>query len=111
MTTKLTPDQIKAKIIREHFSIVDSTFTICALTLENGFIVTGTSRCTDPANFDKLMGENIARTNAIDKIWELEGYLATDRAFRHDQWLLSRGIKSPPPESGLVKAYEQPPAK
>lgn len=46
----------------------------------NGFQVGyGASACVDPANFDKELGEEYSKINAIDdasnKLWELEGYL------------------------------------
>lgn len=49
--------------------------TFCVLVLKNGFTVTGESACASPDNFDPELGRKIARDNAIDKIWPLEGYL------------------------------------
>lgn len=49
--------------------------TICVLTLRNGFTVTGESACASPENFDADIGHKVARENAINKIWMLEGYL------------------------------------
>ena len=49
--------------------------TICVLTLENGFTVTGESACASPENFDQNIGQKIAFKNAREKIWLLEGYL------------------------------------
>ena len=49
--------------------------TFCVLTLANGFTVTGESACASPENFNAELGRQIARDNAIDKIWPLEGYL------------------------------------
>ena len=49
--------------------------TFCVLTLENGFTVTGESACASPENFDAEIGRKIARQNAVNKIWLLEGYL------------------------------------
>ncbi|GHM31555.1 hypothetical protein ECZU45_53420 [Escherichia coli] len=49
--------------------------TICVLVLCNGFIVTGESACASPENFDAEIGRKVARKNAIEKIWPLEGYL------------------------------------
>lgn len=49
--------------------------TFCVLVLKNGFTVTGESACASPDNFDAELGRKIARDNAIDKIWPLEGYL------------------------------------
>lgn len=49
--------------------------TFCVLTLRNGFTVTGESACASPENFDPEIGRKIARDNAKNKIWLLEGYL------------------------------------
>lgn len=49
--------------------------TYCVLVLENGFTVTGESACASPENFDAEVGRKIARQNAVNKIWLLEGYL------------------------------------
>ncbi|HHW8768572.1 TPA: Gp49 family protein, partial [Salmonella enterica] len=49
--------------------------TFCVLVLKNGFTVTGESACASPENFDPEIGRKIARSNAIAKIWPLEGYL------------------------------------
>ncbi len=48
--------------------------TFCVLVLRNGFTVTGESACASPENFDSEIGRNIARTNAINKVWPLMGY-------------------------------------
>lgn len=48
--------------------------TICVLGLRNGFTVTGESACASPANFNAELGRKIARDNARNKIWALEGY-------------------------------------
>ncbi|HEJ7836571.1 TPA: hypothetical protein SMH97_004067 [Serratia marcescens] len=53
--------------------------TICTLVLRNGFTVTGESACASPENFDAEIGMQIARANAVQKIWALEGYLLKQR--------------------------------
>ncbi|EFE6934811.1 hypothetical protein K4E57_004334 [Escherichia coli] len=42
---------------------------------EHCFTVTGESACASPENFDAEIGLKIARQNAVNKIWMLEGYL------------------------------------
>lgn len=51
-----------------------SLLTFCVLVLRNGFTVTGESVCVSPENFDAEIGREIARENAISKIWPLMGY-------------------------------------
>lgn len=53
--------------------------TFCVLVLRNGFTVTGESACASPENFDAEIGRKIARANAVQKIWPLEGYLLKQR--------------------------------
>lgn len=92
---RLTPDHIdsKVKVIRYLTGDVTPAYTadgyendrsaacltICILTLENGFTVTGESACASPENFDKLIGQKIAYENARNKIWQLEGYLLKEK--------------------------------
>jgi len=53
--------------------------TFCVLTLRNGFTVTGESACASPENFDAEIGRKIARQNAEQKIWMLEGYVLKNK--------------------------------
>lgn len=77
---RLTPEHIDSLIVEKRFHVFEgTTLTVCALTLQNGFIVTGTSAAASPANFDVELGEKISFSNARDKIWELEGYLLRER--------------------------------
>ncbi|MGV1912076.1 hypothetical protein GOZ83_19700 [Agrobacterium vitis] len=72
---RLTPAKIDAQIASEAYYVFPgTTLTICALTLENGFIVTGESAAASPENFDEEIGRKIARENARAKIWAFEGY-------------------------------------
>lgn len=56
-----------------------SLLTFCVLVLRNGFTVTGESACVSAENFDAEIGRKIARQNAVQKIWALEGYLLKTR--------------------------------
>ena len=77
---RLTPDLIDSAIISEQYYVFpETTLTVCALTLRNGFIVTGESAAASPENFDKAIGRKIARDNARNKIWSLEGYLLREK--------------------------------
>jgi len=77
---RLTPEIIAGKVKDKQFYIFsDSCLTVCCLTLENGFTVTGESACASPENFNKEIGEKIALSNAMNKIWFLEGYLLKEK--------------------------------
>lgn len=53
--------------------------TICVLVLDNGFTVTGESACASPENFNPEFGRQLARKQAIEKVWMLEGYRLRQR--------------------------------
>lgn len=73
---RLNPAKIDATIVSEDYHIFpDTTLTVCALKLRNGFIVIGESAAASPENFNAELGRKIARDNARNKIWALEGYL------------------------------------
>lgn len=102
---RVTPDHIQKTIAEAHYfmasdgvrgaaiadGIDDGTtpplelLTFCVLVLRNGFTVTGESACASPENFDAEIGRKIARQNAEQKIWLLEGYLLKDRLSQEPQ--------------------------
>lgn len=88
---RITPADIEANIVSEHYFTASQAIaahsayaeippkecdllTFCVLVLRNGFTVTGESACASPENFDAGVGRNIARQNAVQKIWPLMGY-------------------------------------
>lgn len=77
---RLNPAMIDATIINEQYHVFPgTTLTVCCLTLRNGYQVTGESAAASPENFDAALGQKIARDNARNKIWALEGYLLRER--------------------------------
>lgn len=53
--------------------------TLCVITLDNDIVVIGTSACVDARLFDAQVGREIARRDAIGKIWPLLGMRLADR--------------------------------
>ena len=83
---RLTPALIDAAIAGEQFHVFEgSQLTVCCLTLQNGFTVTGNSACASPENFNAEIGQDIARKNAREQIWQLEGYLLKQRLSESSQ--------------------------
>lgn len=79
---RLTPELIDASIVDEAYHVFPgTTTTICRLTLRNGFSTIGESAAVSLENFDEEIGRNIAKGNARDKIWMLEGYLLKERLY------------------------------
>lgn len=78
---RLTPIIIDSLIKDKSFHKLTDVLTVCVLTLQNGFTVTGESACASPANYDKKIGEDIAFNNARDKIWPLAGYALKQKLY------------------------------
>ena len=76
---RITPARIAEVIAKSECHRLTDTLTVCVITLQNGFTVTGESACADPANYHQEIGEKIAYENAKAKIWALEGYLLRER--------------------------------
>lgn len=77
---RLNPQHIDDTIVGEAYHVFEgTTLTVCCLTLRNGFNVTGESAAASPENFDAEIGRKIARQNAREKIWALEGYLLKEK--------------------------------
>jgi len=80
---RITLADIDATCRGEMFHVFPgSMLTVCCLTLRNGFTVTGESACASPENFDAEIGRKIARENARQKVWALEGYLLKEQLYR-----------------------------
>lgn len=72
---RVTPERIDGLIAAEQYHVFPgTTVTVCCLTLANGYSVVGESACASIVNFDEALGQRIARENARQKIWALEGY-------------------------------------
>ena len=80
---RLTPQLIEDTVKKCEFHKLTDVLTVCVLTLQNGFTVTGESACASPENYDKGIGEKIARENAIKKIWPLQGYLLKETLYKN----------------------------
>ena len=78
---RLTPQLIDETIVYESYHRLTDVLTVCVLTLRNGFTVTGESACASPENYNEEIGNKIARENARDKIWVLEGYLLKQKLY------------------------------
>lgn len=77
---RLKPSDIEDAIKDEAYFVFPGTMlTVCCLTLRNGYTATGESACASVENFDEQLGQRIARENAKQKIWALEGYLLKQR--------------------------------
>ncbi|SRR5712691_958713 len=83
---RITPEDLDGKITAEQYHVFEgTTMTVCCLTLRNGFTLVGQSAAASPENFDEEIGRKIARADAREKIWQLEGYLLRDQLSRNEE--------------------------
>ena len=83
---RLNPTLIENAIIGEAYYVFPgTTMTICRLTLQNGYSVTGESAAVSLENFDKEIGRKVARANAKEKVWSLEGYRLKQKLYEESQ--------------------------
>jgi hypothetical protein len=80
---KVTEESIKEKIAQIDY-IYKETFTICLITMQNGFIVNGTSAPASKDNYNQEVGERFAYDNAFRQLWPLEGYLLRETLSQHE---------------------------
>lgn len=79
---KLTFEYLTGLVTSIQYHLFPGTrLTVCCLTLKNGFSVVGFSACVDQSDFDEEIGRDIAYKDAVNKIWEVEGYLARQRLY------------------------------
>lgn len=72
---RLTPTQIDEQIKNKEFwRVPNTTTTVCALTLQNNFVIIGKSASVSFKNFDQELGEEIAFNDAREQIWQYAGY-------------------------------------
>ena len=79
---RLTPADIDAQIkYCEYWVVPNTTTTVCAMILQNNFVVTAMSAAASMENFDREIGEKVAYANAHNQIWALEGYLLKQKLY------------------------------
>lgn len=69
-------------------SVIDSTTvgektTLVRVVLPNGFVLTESSSCVDPANYNFELGKKLCLENIKRKLWMLEGYVLQQRLFEN----------------------------
>jgi Phage protein (N4 Gp49/phage Sf6 gene 66) family len=106
----------KAKKPRITFEMLDANIkdtaylqhgllTICVLTLQNGFMVTGESACADEENFDLGVGQRLAFHNARNQIWKFMGYELKTQL--HQIVEAQTAVPIPTPKDRVVEEWQK----
>ncbi len=73
---RVTKEYIESRIAGAPVFIkAANTLTICVITVDNGFKVTGESACAKPENYDVSIGEKVSYDNAFNKLWGFFGFV------------------------------------
>lgn len=81
------PVQGAEKVIPEELKVI----TLALVTTHSGFTVVGVSGCANPTNFNRDIGEEIAKRNAVSQLWGHMGYELRTKLYeeaeeaRHEQ--------------------------
>ena len=78
---KVTQEQIDALLNNADIR-VETVFGKCttvAVKLKSGFILTESSACVDPENYDDQLGKKLCLQHIENRLWELEGYALQKR--------------------------------
>ncbi len=72
---RIVPQDIEDSIAEIVYWLVpNTTCTVCAVTMRNGFVLIGKSAAASEANFDTEIGERLALDDAKQQMWPLLGY-------------------------------------
>lgn len=79
METKVTQNDIdklldSAEVV-EFIAFDKVLIAVYRFPTRGGFTIVGTGACVNPANFDVEIGRKVARQDASNQLWRLEGYV------------------------------------
>lgn len=81
---KISKERIDRILDESDFDIktIFDKCTVVTCRLPNGFVITESSACVSPENYDEEMGFEICFSKIEDKLWELEGYRLQEELYR-----------------------------
>jgi len=71
----ITDEMVDDFIVRENVYTLGGKTTVVIITLANGFELTESSSCVDPANYSEEIGRRICVERIRDRVWHLLGFL------------------------------------
>lgn len=86
----ITPERIE-EIMNNSEVYVDTVFDKCTVVtckLPNGFVITESSACVSPENYNEDTGFDICMERIVNKVWELEGYKLQSELYEAEMELL-----------------------
>ncbi len=72
---KVLIEDIESIIAHEEYARIGLVTTVCTLFTRSGFEVQGLSACASPENYREDIGRELARKDAVSKLWSFEAYM------------------------------------
>ena len=83
---RITQEYINEIMAEAQFEVF-TTFNKCTVVscrLPNGFVITESSACVSPENYDDEVGFSNCYDKIVSKVWELEAYLLQEYLWEND---------------------------
>ena len=92
---EITEEYIASIMEESEFEVFTSfdKCTIVSCRLPNGFVITESSACVNPENYDEDLGADICFDKIADKIWELEAYRLQQELYEASSTCCCKGCK------------------
>ena len=81
MNTAVTAAQVAEEMSNfkvETIDIFGKPTTVVSVRMSNGYVLTETSTCVDPLNYDETIGLQVCQKRIEDRVWALLGYKLHD---------------------------------
>lgn len=95
---KVSEDRINKLMETAEYSVYTqfSKCTIVSAKLRNGYVLTESSACVDPENYNLGTGVKICKEKIRRKLWELEGYALQSAVYTLDKYKeRKQGVNQP----------------
>jgi len=83
---RVTIEEIEEKVANVEYIFPESCprMTLCVLTMQNGFSISGQAVAADIENFNENLGREMSRKDALTKMWPIESYLRFEKEDNDD---------------------------
>lgn len=81
MNTAVTAAQVAEEMSNfkvETIDVFGKPTTVVSVRMSNGYVLTETSTCVDPLNYDETIGLQVCQKKIEDRVWALLGYKLHD---------------------------------
>ena len=76
MANRVSPEEVDEVMLASEYDVrtVFGVCTVVSMRMPNGYIITESSACVDPADYSEEVGQGICCEHLRDRVWALLGY-------------------------------------